>query len=115
MVNALRAANLALKFALELAALAAFAVWGASVDGRGVAVLLAVLTPALAIGLWGTFAAPKSPRRLPTRTRIPFELGVFALAALALNRSGHELIAIIFAVTAAVNAALLTWLEQWES
>ena len=73
-----------------------------------------MITPALAIGLWGTFAAPKSPRRLPDRTRIPFELAVFALAALALLASGHEAIAIIFAATAATNAALLTWLGQWD-
>jgi hypothetical protein len=113
-VNALRALNLALKFVLELAAVAAFAVWGASADGAALAVLLAVITPILAIALWGTFAAPKSPRRLPDRARIPFELTVFALAALALIASGHEEVAIIFVVTAAMNAALLTWLEQWE-
>jgi hypothetical protein len=113
-VNALRAANLALKFVLELAAVAAFAIWGASVDGAGLAVLLAVVAPVLAIGLWGTLAAPKSTRRLPTRKRVPFELGVFALAALAFLASGHEAAAIIFAVAAAINAALLKWLEQWD-
>lgn len=113
-VNALRAGNLAFKFLLELGALAAFAIWGASVDGTGLAVLLAVITPVLATGLWGAFAAPRSPRRLSTRARIPFELGVFALAALALFASGHDIPAIIFAALAAINAALLTWLEQWE-
>jgi Protein of unknown function (DUF2568) len=111
-MNALRSANLALKFLLELAAVAAFAIWGASVDGAALAALLAVITPALVIGLWGTFAAPKSPRRLPTRARVPFELAVFALAALALLASGHETVAIIFAVTAAINAVLLASLKQ---
>lgn len=113
-MNALRALNLALKFVLELAAMAAFAIWGASADGAVLAVLLAVITPALAIALWGIFAAPRSPRRLPTRARIPFELTVFALAALALLASGHETVAIIFAATAAINAALLGRLEQWD-
>jgi hypothetical protein len=68
----------------------------------------------VAIGLWSTFAAPRSTRRLPIRVRIPFELGIFALAALALLASSHGIFALVFAVTAVINAACLTWLEQWE-
>jgi Protein of unknown function (DUF2568) len=113
-VQALRAANLALKFMLELSTVAAFAIWGASTDGGVRAVLLAVITPSLAIALWARFAAPSSPRRLPVRARIPFELTVFALAALALIASGHEQLALVFAVTAAINAILLMQLDQWE-
>jgi hypothetical protein len=113
-VNAFRATNLAVKFLLELAAMAAFAIWGASVDGGALAVLLAVIAPLVAIGLWSTFAAPMSTRRLPTRARIPFELAIFALAALAFVASGHDTVAIVFAAIAVINAACLTWLEQWE-
>jgi hypothetical protein len=78
-----RAANLALKFLLELAAIAALAYWGATAADGVPAVALAVGAPALFIVLWGRFAAPRAAHRLPARSRIPFELGLFALAALA--------------------------------
>ena len=53
-VAILKAVNLAaLKFALELAAIAAFTYWGATVDGGVVSVLLAVIAPAVAVVLWG--------------------------------------------------------------
>jgi Protein of unknown function (DUF2568) len=103
------AANLALKFLLELAAFAALAVWGASVS-----VLLAIAAPAAAIVLWGIFAAPKSARRLPDRARIPFELAVFALAAVALAAAASVALAVVFGVLVVINAVLLTTLGQWE-
>jgi hypothetical protein len=103
------AANLALKFLLELAAFAAFAVWGASVS-----VLLGVAAQAVAILLWGTLAAPKSARRLPDRARIPFELAVFGLATAALAATASAALAIAFGVLVVANAVLLTTLSQWE-
>jgi hypothetical protein len=107
--------NLALKFLLELAALAAFAVWGTSVaDGAG-AVGLAIVLPLAAAVLWGAFAAPRARRRLPLRLRVPFELTVFALAALALWGAGSVVAAAVLAVVAGVNALLLTALGQWEA
>ena len=81
---ALSAANLAVKFALEIAAVTAFAYWGATVGSGVVAVVLAIAAPLAAVILWGRFAAPRAKRRLPLRLRAPFELAVFALAALAL-------------------------------
>jgi hypothetical protein len=106
--------NLALKFLLELAALAAFALWGASIAGGLAAVVLAVGLPVVAAVLWGRFAAPRSRRRLPLRLRAPFELGVFALAALALWGAGSPAWGAAFAAIAAVNALLLTAFHQWE-
>lgn len=111
----LQAANLALKFLLELAAFAAFAFWGASVGAGVLPVLLAIAAPAAAIALWAVFAAPKSPRRLPLGARVPFELGIFALAALALLAAGAPLAAAIFAGAATLNAALLALLGQLEA
>lgn len=111
----MRAANLALKFLLELAAFAALAYWGATAADGVPAVVLAVAAPALFIVLWGRFAAPRSDHRLPARSRIPFELGVFALAALALVLAGRPVWAAVFAVLAVVNAALLTVFDQWEA
>jgi Protein of unknown function (DUF2568) len=110
-----RAANLALKFLLELAAIAALAYWGATVGEGVVSVILALGVSALFIVLWGRFAAPRSAHRLPARSRIPFELGLFALAALALVLAGSPLLAAAFAVLVVVNAALLTVFDQWEA
>jgi hypothetical protein len=106
----MRAANLALKFLLELAAFAALAYWGATVN-----VAVAILAPAVAIVLWAIFAAPKSSRRLPTATRVPFELAVFAAAAAALFAADQPVAAIVFAVLAIVNAVLLFAFDQLEA
>ncbi len=114
-MSAPKAANLALKFGLELAAFAAFAYWGASTGPPLVAVILGIGAPVLAIALWSIFAAPRSSRRLPRGPRVAFELAVFALAALALLSARQATLAVVLAATAAVNAALLTAFDQWES
>ena len=109
------AANLALKFLLELAAIAAFAYWGATTGSGAVPVVLAISAPALMVVLWGRLAAPRAPHRLPATARIPFELTVFALAAAALIVAGALILGIAFAAIAAANAALLTAFDQWEA
>ncbi len=114
-MTTLRAPNLALKFALELAAIGAFAYWGASVGGTAVSVVLAIAAPALVIALWGVFAAPRSERRLQLKARVPFELSVFCLATLALIAAGASVAAAVFAIAVVVNAVLMTILEQWEA
>jgi hypothetical protein len=107
----IKPANLALKFLLELAA---FATWGADVGSGAFAVVLAVAAPLVAVLLWGRFAAPRSAHRLPIGSRIPFELGVFLLATLALLAAGHAAAAIVFAALVALNALGLTAFDQWE-
>ena len=110
----IRGANLALKFLLELAAVAALAYWGTTIDGGAVGVLTAIAAAGTTIALWGQFAAPRSERRLPTASRVPFELTVFALAALALLDAGQILLAVTLATLAVGNIALLTLLDQWD-
>ena len=111
----LKAANLGVKFLLELAAIAAFAYWGASRSPAILAVILAIAIPALFVAAWGVWAAPRSPRRLPRQTRVPFELGCFTLAAVAVIAAGATLPGIAFAVVAGVNAVLLAALGQLEA
>jgi Protein of unknown function (DUF2568) len=106
----MRTLSLALKFLLELAAFAGLAYWGAQSS-----VLLAIAAPALAIGLWAVFAAPRSERRLPTPVRVPFELGVFGVAAVALFAAGAPVAAVLLAALSLVSAALLTRFDQWEA
>jgi hypothetical protein len=106
----MRVFSLALKFLLELAAFAAFAYWGA-----GVSIVLAIAAPAVAIVLWGLFAAPRSERRLPMPTRIVFETAVFLLAVVALLAAGELVVGIVLAVLVAISTALLTRFDQWEA
>ena len=106
--------NLALKFLLELAALASFAVWGASSESGVLAVAHAIIAPLIVALLWGRLVAPRSAHRLPRATRIPFELTVFALAVVALAVSGHGAWAIGLGVAMAINAALMTAWDQWD-
>ena len=111
----MRQLNLALKFLLELAALGAFGLWGASIAHGWTAVVLAIGLPLVAAGLWGTFAAPRARHRLPLRLRVPFELGVFAVAALAFWRAESAAPAATFAAVALVNALALTAFDQWDA
>jgi hypothetical protein len=110
----LKALNLGAKFLLELAALAAFAWWGGTVGHGVVSVLCAIAAPLLAAVLWGRWAAPRAKRRLPLARRVPFELGVFALAAVSLG-TVSVVAGCVLAAAVAVNAALLTAFGQWES
>jgi len=111
----MRTLSLALKFVLELLAFAALAYWGARTGSGATSVLLAIAAPALAIALWGVFAAPRSARRLPKAPRIAFELSVFALAVAALVAAGAPVAAIVLAVLVAASTALLTGFDQWEA
>lgn len=108
-----RGANLALAFLVELAAFAAFAVWGANAGHGAEPVLLGIAAPAAVIVFWSRFCAPRSDHRLPVSKRIPVELAVFALAALALSAAGHGTAAILLAAVVLLNAALLSAFGQW--
>jgi hypothetical protein len=67
----MKLATLGVKFVLELGAFTAFAYWGATLTSAAAAIILAIAAPTAAIVLWGRLCAPKAPRRLPMRSRIP--------------------------------------------
>jgi uncharacterized protein DUF2568 len=99
----MKAANLALRFALELAALAALAYWG-----WGVSWALAILAPAAWIALWATFGSPKAKVSLATPQRVVFEAIVFGAAAVGLWAAGQAMAAVVvFAAWAASKAILV--------
>ena len=109
----LLAVNLGLRFLLELAALAALAVWGAQA-GRGTTahVMFAIAAPLGAAFFWGAFVAPKTPIRVPEPVRLAIELAVFAAATAGLAVSGHSGFAVAFAVVALVNSVLVRVLAR---
>jgi len=75
--------NLALRFILELLALAIFFLWGWQHQGF-LKYLLAFGTPILAMVIWGTFRVPNDPGKAPVavsgRTRLLIELVFYGAA-----------------------------------
>ena len=99
---ALKGANLALRFALELTALAAVGWWGWDVGGP----LLALAAVAAVVVVWGAFVAPKRRFDLALPIRLAIELAVWLAAGAALYGVGHTALAVAFVVLAVVSGAL---------
>jgi Protein of unknown function (DUF2568) len=106
-VDALKAVNLAIRFALELCAIAALFYWGTQTGDGLVSWLLALVAAGLFVLVWGTLLAPRAPRRLSMRARIPLELVLFGLAGLALALAGPSWLGIAFVVGAYANIAIV--------
>lgn len=105
--------NLALKFLLELAALASFGYAAYEATSNPLpAALAAVLAPLAGAAIWGVFAAPKSQRRLREPGLLIFETLFFAAAALALVYAEDRLGGIVLFALFLVNAALLRTLAR---
>ena len=106
--DALKAANLGLRFFLELAALTALAVWGwLATDSAPLRLLLTFAAPLLAAFAWGRYVAPRSPRRLTDPQRLLVELAVFGSATAGLVAVGHPWLAAALATAYVVNVTLL--------
>jgi hypothetical protein len=101
-------ANLALRFALELVALAALAYWGVHVgESPGADVALGVGAPLVAAIVWGRWAAPRSERRLTGWRLTALQLAVLLTGAAALAAAGHAVVGAIFAGVVVLNALAL--------
>jgi uncharacterized membrane protein (DUF4010 family) len=98
-------ALLALRFATEIALLAALAWGAAALTMRGpVKITLAVAAALAGAAIWGIWVAPASARRLHDPARLAVELGLFAVAAGALAGAGDALAAVALAVVGAGTA-----------
>jgi len=103
-VIAVRAANLALSFLLELGLLAALGYWGYETPDRfWLAVLLGMFLPIVAAIVWGVFLAPKASIPVPEPWHTVFALILFALAAVALSASHQPILAVIYAALVVLN------------
>jgi hypothetical protein len=98
-----RVANLALRFVLELTALAGLAEGGDGIAGWPLAALAVVAGGVV----WGLWCAPRARRRLPRLPRTAVEAVVFGLGAAGYAAAGRTALAVGFAVVAAANWALL--------
>jgi hypothetical protein len=108
----MKTANLAIRFLLELSALAALAVWGFRTgDSLALKILLGIGVPLLAAAAWGTFRVDGDPNKAPVRVpgplRLLLELAVFGGATAGLYAAGFPTLALIFALVVIINYAFL--------
>lgn len=101
------AANEVLAFLVELAALACLFWWGFSLgDSLAIQLLLGVGVLAIAIALWGTFAAPRARVRLPLPRVLMVKAVVLGGGAFGLHEVGHPAAAVVMAVVVVANTGL---------
>jgi Protein of unknown function (DUF2568) len=106
------APNLAVRFLLELGALAALGVWGVDTGQSLLAdIALGGGAPLLAAVVWGTLAAPKSKWRLHGTALLAVQLFVLGSAAAGLAVAGHALLGALFAGLVVLNTVLL---QRWQ-
>jgi hypothetical protein len=106
-VEVVASANLAVRFALEVGALAALACAGFRAPGRRSAqVGLAVGAPLVAAVVWSVLVAPGPDTRLPDPWRLIPELLVFGSAAAGLALAGRPRLGAAFAAAAVLNSVL---------
>jgi quinol-cytochrome oxidoreductase complex cytochrome b subunit len=106
-VNALVGLLLAVRFALEIAALVALGYWGFETGDGVLGVVLGVGAPLVAAVAWGTFVSPKASVKLPEPLRLAVELLIFAAAAGALADAGRAELALSFAAVVLVHIVLM--------
>ncbi|MPY57759.1 YrdB family protein [Streptomyces spongiae] len=101
------AANELLAFLLELAALACLSWWGFAAGHEGaLRVVLGIGTPAAAVVLWASFAAPKARWRPGLPLVLLVKTMVLGGGAAALYGVGHAVAAVVLAVVMVVNTAV---------
>lgn len=115
--------NLALRFMMELAALAALGLWGWTRFDGLLRIIAVVGLPLIAATLWATFRVPgdasssgQAPVPVPGIARLLFELALFALAVAALYDAGYQTPAWILGVVTLIHYLLsydrVAWLLE---
>jgi hypothetical protein len=100
------------RFFLELATLAALAYWGFSQFGGVTQWVLGLGAPLIVAVVWGRFMSPKASHPTVDPVRLLIEFVVFGSGVAALFAAGATLLAVLFAVLAAVHLALTFALGQ---
>ena len=109
----MRAANLLLRFLLELSALSALGYGGWRLGGGTLTrLLLSAGAVGVATAAWMLWVAPGSSADVAPVVRWTVEIAVFAAAVVALVGGGRSRPAILLAVAYAVNRALMAAWDQ---
>ena len=103
-----KAANLAVRFLLELGALTALAFWGFRTGEGALRWIIGLGAPLVAAVVWGMFVAPKAFVSAPGGVRFAVEVAVWASATVALAAAGLPGLAVAFALVVTVNRILVT-------
>ncbi|WP_159606693.1 YrdB family protein [Agromyces humi] len=99
--------NDVLRFFLELFAFVTLGIWGfVSFPLPWPGVLVGIGAPALAILLWALFNSPKAVFKVDPFGQALVEIAVFSAAAVAWWMMGQPVVAVVFAVVAAVSGIL---------
>ncbi|RIK34457.1 MAG: hypothetical protein DCC55_33045 [Chloroflexi bacterium] len=107
-MTGIKAANLAIRFLLELCALAALGYWGFQAgQGTLAKIALGIGAPLVAALVWGVFVSPRAavPVRLPVRLLL--ELIIFGAAVAGLAVAGQRTLAWALALVVVINEILL--------
>ncbi|WP_344378835.1 YrdB family protein [Agromyces tropicus] len=100
-------ANDLLRFLLELFAIATLAIFGFTAFALPwPGILTGLGLPLLAILLWGLFRSPKAVFRVDPFVKALVEIAVFSTAAIAWWVMGQPVVAVVFAVVAAVSGVI---------
>jgi hypothetical protein len=104
--------NDVLRFLLELGALASLAYWGFSEFGGISQWAIGLGAPLLAATVWGAFVSPKASHPTVDPVRLLIEIAVFGSGVAALLAAGATVLAVAFAVLAALHLVLTFALGQ---
>ena len=105
--------NIGIRFLLEICILVIFGYWGFKTgDNAFMKFLLGLGAPILFAVLWGTFLAPKSPRRLHEPWLFLLELVVFGLTCWALYSTGKTDLTVVFGGVYILNKILMVIWRQ---
>lgn len=112
-MSGMKGINLALRFALELCALAALAFWGFKTqDSLLGKIVLGLGAPLLVAVLWGLFVAPRRRFDLPGWARLVIEWLVWIAAVAGLWTTGQSELATLFLAVLVVNQTFLALWNQ---
>lgn len=104
--------NALVALALELAIFASVGWWALALDLAWWArIPIAVAAVGALIAVWGTFASPKARIPLPTAAVVAVKATAFGAGALALWGLDYPVAAVAYAVLAAANTAVITYVR----
>jgi len=99
-------ANDIVRFVLEIVAFGVLCAWGFIVWPFPWNIVIGILAPVLAMGLWALFLSPKAVFSLDLFVRAIIEIIVMASAAFAWWDLGQPVVAFVFLIVAAVSGTL---------
>jgi hypothetical protein len=104
----LQAANLVLRFLLELCALAALGYWGFQTGQNTFwKIVLGIGAPLVTALVWGTFLSPRARMPAPEPWFLLLQVLIFGLAAWSLAATGQRTLAWVFGLAVAIHLVLL--------